>query len=568
MIVLSLPPDDIALAGNPMPVILTSTDVDGAPFSWLGARTELKTTGYTDLGNLTILTLNWQEPDGPSLAANFQAVALPDADNEAHLPATDSGYSSNQAYWNAVAEKIQMHPDVHPLFRIYATDNGDSMSLWAVSRFYETGWTVEWNDLGAGWTTTPYDDLVTTLPDSYRTRLDIFLEASYDSMEYARIATLQGVPDVASMTRFDIASILHDAGQSTRAVLPIPAWDQADIHRADLLRRYYLRAYETTEQADPDYTNFLRTDVQQVLLAGISQSLFARSAWLAGRDATNCLLTWLPDGRVIDTIQPEWLAWYNWRDTDTALVVRLVEYDEAGASTTNYRYDADPEDRIEAAPGQVLLVPISATTLAIAADTVRFTVRLVDAESDWEGGNPTFVSPLRTYYVDREYYESTRYLMYLNGFNCPEVLRCTGDVEKDLSVDAETSTAILPIGFDETFPERRQTRAEWEDVFTYHSGYLPAGAADAVAHEVNAYGRLWEISAAGYIPLLRRGKSFPITATRQNLHAVRIEATPALLERYFSNATPAAGTAETDNAWLTDNLDYWATPLALPWQTP
>ena len=193
--------------------------------------------------------------------------------------------------------------------------------------------------------------------------------------------------------------------------------------------------------------------------------------------------------------------------------------------------------------------------------TVQVRFRDFDIDPLPEGVN---YSPIRTYYVDYNYYKEQRYLMYLNSFSAPQVLRCIGDLVEDVGISRQESRHILPPAYNPAFAEIRQYDADWSEVFTYHTGWVTRLEARAL-QEMLIYNYLYEVSPYGYIPLYLVSESFPITATRDTLHSITLKTKPALLSKFYSNILIPL-TAEQEG-WLTDLEEYWQTSMALPWQT-
>jgi hypothetical protein len=194
---------------------------------------------------------------------------------------------------------------------------------------------------------------------------------------------------------------------------------------------------------------------------------------------------------------------------------------------------------------------------------VKYTVRVVTNASTPEA--PSYLSQPRSYYVDRRYFEDVRYLQYLNGFYLPETLRCTGVFGTTLDVERENSLRILTPDYTSTTSERYQHAEDWTNYFRYHTGYMRRFDLDAL-QELLIYGRAYEVYAEGYIPLLLRGKGFPVHETGQNLYSAEIEAEPALRQINYSNLNIPLDSDALEDGWLLVAGDYWRTVFGQVWK--
>lgn len=563
MFVISSQPDEVALSGNPVIWKVRALDTEGMPFMWKGARAELKTTGYIDVAEGDFFILSWNEPTVSSQSIIFLSILSPSAIN--HIPSDSGEYPTVLAYWEAIAEIMQAHPEIAPFFDVYAVDNGDGISLWIQAREYESGWSVSYNidDMTPpDYTAVAYDIPETNAPDNYNVNVDVIIESTYNSGNYERYATLYGIPGSDSEVAFDISEVLHKALTSFLADPPLPPWGATEPILLDTLRNYYLRVYESADEELYDNVSVL--DTKLILLGGIAQNLFSAYDFFANLDEDNSLLTWYPDKKKVGVEQPEYLPFVNYSESDLIFYVEVTRYFEDGTSSVVNKYTDYP---ITLAPWQVSAIPVGFTQLGLnpAGGIQKYTVQVrfrdFDIDPLPEGVN---YSPIRTYYVDYNYYKEQRYLMYLNSFSAPQVLRCIGDLVEDVGISRQESRHILPPAYNPAFAEIRQYDADWSEVFTYHTGWVTRLEARAL-QEMLIYNYLYEVSPYGYIPLYLVSESFPITATRDTLHSITLKTKPALLSKFYSNILIPL-TAEQEG-WLTDLEEYWQTSMALPWQT-
>lgn len=561
-------PTQQVLTGNPVIIAARCMDGDGNVIDWQSARSELDLPGYYVLAADDI-SLNWEQPDGLALAINFYSAAIPDAPEE--FPNSADDYISIMSYYEAVAEIMQNHPSVYPSLRIYAEDNGAGISIHAEVREYVAGWSVQWgdNNIESGTSVvTSSTALSTTAPDGYRVVCDVFMESGYGAGDYMRVGSISTAPNSQGEVYYDVRSILHAGALKSfankEAGPAIPAWADADIYIHDVTRRWYYRIYELNEEEDTDFTEVSLSATLHCLAGGIAQNIAAVYDFIAALSITNAFLTWKPDKRQIDRQQPEWLPWYNWTGDVAEIVVQLTEYDEEDTATVSYLFE-DTALRSEINAGQIVMIPASPRQLDLAEGTIKYSLRVVDATSSYPGV-PAYLSQARTYYIDSSYYAHAHYLMYMNSFFCPETLRTTGVKNTDLNVQSQQVERVLPPGSTEQYAQLVPFGTEWADRWVFRTGYLSRLEIESL-RELLIYRSLYEITERVYIPLaMQEGRSsFPVTTSRQNLHALEIATMPAIKQGWYSNILIPV--ADGGDAWLTDAGDYWETSYGVPWLT-
>lgn len=527
------------------------------PYGPRGVRAELRVNGDIDFDAADTISLQWDDPEGNTY--NYQWTATFPANDPDEIPSNANGYASYFEYYQAVAAKMNQNEDISPFWKIYATNNSPGYSLWIEARSLEAGWSVDWSTNNGSFSKILYQSPVAdNIPDQYYAQLQLIMERVYSSNEYRLAAELQCKPDPDGNCIFDISKILNMETEDSLPDPPIPSYNAAAPILADVVRRYYLRYQESYASSQEAWT---KSAVKYALQGGISMPLFAQLNFFDQLTADNSLLTWMPDGRNLLPTQPEFVSWYNYAAKSTAPMVELVEYDEDGNTTRTYKYD--PE-RVYISPKEVLTIPVGPVPMSLAVGTVKYTIRLIDADSNWEGNSPTYISQLRTYYLDRQYHEQPRFLVYLNSFSCPETLACTGIFEKDIELDRTTGDFILAPNYTATTAERRQTNITWNNIFTYRTGFLSAAELDQLQELLIYNSFVYEVTSQGYVPLYITGDSFNIYQQRRNLNALEIVAEPALQPRNFSGTALVDGMMQMDT-WQEIDLDDWLMIFGQPW---
>jgi hypothetical protein len=552
---------------NPLIYRFRALDIDSNIYRPIGVRSEIRVGSFHGPEAGETMILNWTEPDGTTGSVTFTATVTPTAEDEipAVVGVSPGSYPDWTSYYNAIGEIMKAHPITGPLFQFYTVNRGTGQSFWAEALELDDNWSVTWDVSGIA--TPPAFDVVdtdtvtpSTAPDNYRIVWDLMLETSYRTGGFSKVASGEGFINADSELSINLQHIMDAEVRNSMADPPIPTFDNTAILLSDNLRRYYIRYREEYDDiVSPEWTI---SDTRQVICGGISQSLFAGTDWLSGLTITNSFLTWKPDYKTVSDDQKEYLAWYNYTGTTKSIVLEYRgTYADGTQTTTFYLYESP---NASALAGETLLIPVGYTQMGRSdTDVISYTVRVIDKSSDYEGGSPVYLSPSRTYQIDRHYRESERYLMYLNGFCCPETVRCTGHFTNDLQVEREDAERILSPGYSTTTRQQFQYSEQWRNFFTYRTGYLPRLEVDSI-QELFINNTAYEIYQSAYIPLYIQSKAMPVTETRQGLHSVTFEAVPALLQKNYSNVLIEL--SPQNDLWLTSDAGYWLTIFGQRWE--
>lgn len=557
-------PVELTLARNPAIVQLRAvTSSLGPAYSAQGVAVLMEADFPSRFASGEELTVTYTEPDGTTETVTFTGANTPDEIDK--IP-TGTWSGDNASYWTEIATIVGKHPRIAPFFEVEIWSIAGDPFLRLLARDAVGEWEVTiTNDLAL--TVTQVDPVADSTPANYRVLLEVFFEKTYLAGNYERVAQLEGWPSPPNgWLYFDISNILEAQCRATRVEPLVPEFGTDVPTKADNLRRYYIRY--TEEYGTPVAAQeWQYSDVKYAMDGGVSQALHAESGYYGYPgtiDDTTSLLTWMPDGRTLGESQPEYLAWHNYTGATQQVVLQRIQYDVAdGAAigTTLYLYGGDTVDVL---PYETLLIPVGPDMMTLDDEAYKYTVRVVDATSDWEGGSPEFFSPLRRYYVDRQYTESQRYVQYLNGFGVPECWRCTGEWSKKLAVSRSAAEKVLAPGYNVLASDNFQYARDFELQLTYRTGYLRKGEAE-VLQEMLIAGEVYDVGEDGYIPLRITSNSFAVTSTRENLHSYTIEVRPRLSMRNFSKKVL---TGPASDAWQEVNNDSWFDAVTVAWNLP
>jgi hypothetical protein len=564
-------PVGISLARNPMVVWLKAFGSSSELFSPRGvsASLELALTDRFD-ANETI-TVDYTAADGTSETVVFTAKASPALDTE--FPDGSATWDDVE-YWTRIAQIVGGHPRIAPFFEV---------EIWTTPLFQTTlrvlardpnveAWTVDMENTGGFTVVLDEEGKPDTTPENYRVLVEVFFEKTYRSGDYERVAQLTGTPEPElGFLYFDISSVLAAHCRASRADPLVPNWNTAGPFVADNLRRYYVR-YTEEYGAPATVQPWAYTAVKLVVDGGVSQAVHKQSGYfgyLSTLDVNDSFLTWTPDGKRISTHTPEWLTWYNHTGVEQSVGLAFVRYDvDTGVGTGGFFPFSGPP--LVVRPNECAVFPANLSSfladvvIDTYTDVYKYTLRVIDTTSDWEGGSPVFLSEPRTYYIDREYYEGTRYVQYLNGFGVPETIRCTGEWGKRVEVNRSTAVRPLLPGYQATASDNFQHARDFTPILIYRTGYLRKGDAETL-QELLIAGEVYDVSADGYIPLLITDNRFDVTSTYESLHAYQIACRPRLNMKNFSTKKLTQSDAD---AWEEPDGEFWFDALQVAWQMP
>lgn len=526
----------------------------GEAYAAQGANSKLSPGFVGQFASGETMTITYTEPDGTSESVIFTAGAT--YAGEAEIP-DDSIGGSMSTYWEIIRTKVAAHHRIAPYFKITRSNSIIGQTLLIKALDSDPGWEIEVTNT-AGISVINSAATLDTTPPNYTVLFEVYFEKSYKLGDYALVAQLKNTPDSDGYLYFDISSVLEAECKAALDEPVVPVWNTTDSIPGNNLRRFYIR-YTESYGAPIVAQDWEYDEVRTCMNGGISQSIFALGDWFDGLNVDNALLTWMPDGRTVGMNQPEFIAFYNWDSVARSVFVRVRWYDisDNAISTPEGKLTA-----LELAPGEVAYLPVGPKIMGMDAHDEAYKYQVQVVYNGVDAYEP--LSQWRTYFLDRDYYHSNRYIQYLNGFGTPECWRCTGVFAK--RIDIQRTIAELPLlaGATEYSSDRFQFAATFKNQYTYRTGYMRRIDAESL-QELLVSGEVYDVSAAGYTPLVLDTNSFEITNTEENLHSYQFTATPRLESRNFSQRedAPVANDAWQDPdgiAWEDPDSDAWTIP--------
>lgn len=548
-------PENVHFARNPAIVnIRADADGSGTLYDAVGETAKVAYSPANRFDTNETLTITYTEADGTSETVVFTAKAVYDDDDE--IP-DNSFAGSDSEYWIAIRDIVAAHPRIAPFITVFLTaSGGEKLNIRLNSA--DAGWALTVSNTG-GFTVTEDAAAASSLPENYKVKIEVFFENTYRAGDYALAAQLEGVPQAGTgYVYFDLSSVLTAECRAARAEPLVPQFGTDEPFLADNFRRYYFRY--TEEYGVPvEVQDWAYAGTKIALDGGVSQARFAEGDFLGAMDDEDALLTWMPDGKKVGLEQPEYLAWYNHTGGTQTVYLRVVWYsieDGTFQAVTDY---FTPGLSVRA--DEVAVFPVWPALFGLDSEPTayKYTVQVYRTVVV---ADP--VSQARTYYIDREYYESERYLMYLNSFGCPETWRCTGQWGKRLRVERQIASAPLLPGYNELASDRFQFGRLWDNELTYRTGFLTKDEAE-VLQELLIAGDVYDVSEEGYIPLQITSNDFKVTETRQELHAYEFTAQPRLDMKNYSKKKLSSLLSDS---WLDEFGQPWFDAFTVAWEVP
>lgn len=545
-------PGSISFSKNQVVYKFFASDVMGNAYGPKAASAQITTTDQAyPIG--ASLKVSWTDADGLSKFVDFAFNDTPTG--ESQLQAQPSGQLSLQ-YFASIAEKIGNHHLISPYFTVDSNQVGTDFQILITAIDTSLSWSVNFTETNTGDVVTSNTSTPATAdntPDNYGLLVDIFLEETCNGV-YNKIATLEGDPDPNGIIVFDIAEMLSKEIAEGYNVPPVPNFNNTAPLIADNIRNHYVRYREIFDGSEDDWTNISE---KKILHGGIKTNLFAAFDFFASMSETNSFMTWYPDGKLLSKDQPEYIAWYNYQlvPREIKLEVTLVNVD--GTSTIISKHDIDP---ITVEANDVCLIPVGYSQLDLSAqaglEIKKYLVR-VKSTNDTD-----YFSQSKSYFVDSSYRQDNRYIMYLNSFSVPEVLRCTGTQDKSLKVEAEESERVLPVGYQSLESQSIQFNESFANEFIYRTGYLNKYEVDCL-QELLIYNNAYEIHEDGYVALKITSKSYDLYNTRQKLNSLQFKAELRFKDKSYSNINIPLSPLQS--GWANNPNEFWWGENQQPW---
>lgn len=320
------------------------------------------------------------------------------------------------------------------------------------------------NPITLGKTATAGWELLT----NYRLYCDVRVEDVADSGTYVSKLKTELPPNSDGEVVFYQNEAFRDAFTFTP-----PTLNQNTIVRlTDRIKRFksFTGELENTEVTPGA---LVESDANLVLYGGIDKFRWPTLNYLTAYIAANKkFLTWAPVQKYVDRLQEDYLNFWNYSEDIAELQLRIKAYFDDDTNETDIATTLSPVTyrslyQIPAGP-----VNSGATLINPAKNLTHYELTLLDQDD-------VAVSETRTYYISPVRHPLTRFFMFLNSLGSFEVLRFTGQAERETDYVREVVQKFLPHNYAASDGEFASNNNTLQPKDNYSSGHIKGRMAEA-----------------------------------------------------------------------------------------
>lgn len=354
------------------------------------------------------------------------------------------------------------------------------------------------NDIKFQVTATAYSAL-----ENYRINYRVSVQTGYGVGDFEIVAKNIVALDANGVGYIRPRAILHAAVLNNIADADLlPPLSSPAPYVYEISRKFKIQVWEeygipVVEQA------FVNSAEHRAILGGVDEELYGNGNFFEGLTLDPQFFTQNSELKEIGLNQPDFMSYYS-HAGETAEVT-ITKY-------TNSNTTSIVTLTLVLAAQEIGVFPVGPPALGDMTDIYRYVVAI-----DNPGGGGGMTAGIRRdYFVDKAQDDIYYDLIYMNGFYCPEVFRCTGDIDRKLSVERYKSLQDNKVV---------QYDYDFDQIVTLRTGFIPTSMAEAL-QELFVYNELYEINYATekYILLDLTENNYNLTRTRRYLHALTFEA--------------------------------------------
>lgn len=323
---------------------------------------------------------------------------------------------------------------------------------------------------------------------NYKVKYEILFQEGYRTGAYSKIVEGSVFPDANGKAKLDVSSIVHSAVKNAINIEDIlPSLSTPVPFVVKNSRQFKIRYVE--EYGIPPVEQTWVEGAEKIAFAGgIDSDVWSEGTFFNA----SSIFSNHPTQKTVGINQSDFLSYFNLTGGPVAQV-KFFKTDGTNESTS-----------ISSAVGanEIICYPVGPANLTLPPKTYKYHV--------------TISGTTRVYYVNPRFYEWKYDIIFLNGFGCPEVFRCTGTSKRKLKVSRFKA---------QNEKELKQVDYDFSQVMLYRSGYLKRDDIKS-AQEFLVYNELYEIDSenSNFIPLDLLDDSYELDSTRSFLHAIQFSA--------------------------------------------
>lgn len=323
---------------------------------------------------------------------------------------------------------------------------------------------------------------------NYKVKYEILFQEEYRTGDYTKIVEGSVFPDANGKAKLDVSSIIHSAVKNAINIEEILPSLSATVPFVVKNSRQFKIKYVEEYGIPPEEQSWIEGAEKIAFAGGIDSDIWSERSFLNN----SSIFSNHPTQKTVGINQSDFLSFFNASGGHVAQVQFHKTDGTSNASTITGSVGAN----------EIICYPVGPANFSLPAKTYKYTITI--------GGET------RVYYVNPRFYQWKYDLIYLNGFGCPEVFRCTGTSKRKLKVSrfkAQNEEEIKQVDYD------------FSQVMLYRSGYLKKDDIKS-AQEFLVYNELYEIDSenSNFIPLDLLDDSYELDSTRSFLHALQFSA--------------------------------------------
>lgn len=354
------------------------------------------------------------------------------------------------------------------------------------------------NDVAFQVTATGYSSL-----DNYRINYQVSVQAGYGTGDFEIVAKNVVALDANGIGYIRPRAILHAAVLNNIADEDLlPPLSSPVPYVYEISRVFKVQVWE--EYGIPLAPQpFVNSADHLAILGGVDEDFYDNGNFFENLATTPIFFTQNNELKEIGLSQPDFMAYYSHGGETAEVTITKYANDNTTSIVTL---------TLALAAQEVGVFPVGPPALGDMTDIYRYVVAIDDPG----GGGGMTAGIRRDFFIDKAQDDVYYDLIYMNGFYCPEVFRCTGDIDRKLSVERYKSLQDNKVV---------QYDYDFDQLVTLRTGFIPTSMAEAL-QELFVYNELYEINyeTEKYILLDLTDNNYNLTRTRRYLHALTFEA--------------------------------------------
>ncbi len=362
--------------------------------------------------------------------------------------------------------------------------------------------------------------------ENYKIFIDVKVEDEPGSGVFVSKLRASLPPESDGKARFNISSAFKDIFSPSA-----PAYNETSIRKITDISRFYKIFYGDTWGDMGEPTEYFETSERMVVFGGVSKAKFPDMDYFATElPANKRFLTWAPKVKFVDAEQEDYLLFYVYNSSITALKLMARGYfdDETTA-------EGELMNTTGVKEGELYLLP--AGPLNADPDSLNTNRELEKYDLWLTDQNDNVISEVRTYRITEFKELDTRYLMFLNSLGAFDIIRTTGILVKNAAFERVEIEKYLPHDYQSDEGQYESGDVAKRRKFSYSTGYLQGqNAADwwEYMQELMMSRKVYDVTNGERKPIVINARSIKTGERTNHKRFVRFEAAESYLDYSYT----------------------------------